>query len=84
MTEKESGELSGEHEEVEKEKTVDEEACNLQDLYKKIDEEDEEDDDKNILAFEIKPGCLETIQKKCIDLDFPLVRIWLQKWHHQP
>lgn len=56
----------------EEEKRADE-ACDLRDLYKQMDEEDEEDDDKNILAFEIKTGRLEEIQKKCIDLDFPLL-----------
>ncbi|ESO06330.1 hypothetical protein HELRODRAFT_155693 [Helobdella robusta] len=46
----------------------------LTEFYKKMDLDDE--DDENVLqvvSFEVITGCLEKLQKRCIDLDYPLL-----------
>ncbi|XP_002732918.2 general transcription and DNA repair factor IIH helicase/translocase subunit XPB-like [Saccoglossus kowalevskii] len=43
------------------------------DFYDKIDEEEEEKEDLQTVSFEVKQDLIETIQKRCIELEYPLL-----------
>ncbi|XP_078573566.1 general transcription and DNA repair factor IIH helicase/translocase subunit XPB-like [Branchiostoma floridae x Branchiostoma japonicum] len=43
------------------------------DYYEKIDREDEEAEEQQILSFEVNPDKLENLQKRCIEMEYPLL-----------
>ncbi|XP_072030042.1 general transcription and DNA repair factor IIH helicase/translocase subunit XPB-like [Amphiura filiformis] len=43
------------------------------DFYEKIDKEEEEGEDLETVSFEVKQDEIETLQKKCIELEYPLL-----------
>ncbi|XP_071942531.1 general transcription and DNA repair factor IIH helicase/translocase subunit XPB-like isoform X2 [Antedon mediterranea] len=45
----------------------------IYDFYDKIDKEDEEGEDLQTVSFEVKQQEIEKLQKRCIELDFPLL-----------
>ncbi|XP_077978060.1 general transcription and DNA repair factor IIH helicase/translocase subunit XPB-like [Glandiceps talaboti] len=43
------------------------------DFYEKIDEEEEENEDLDTVSFEVNQEHIETIQRRCIELEYPLL-----------
>ncbi|VDD92592.1 unnamed protein product [Enterobius vermicularis] len=66
--------ISKENEEPEKKANVPED---IDEFYGRFDRDDDEDEEaiKNLqlLTFEIKPETIETVQKRCIELEYPLL-----------
>ncbi|KAK0621165.1 DNA repair helicase RAD25 [Bombardia bombarda] len=49
------------------------EATNEHELYANLNEEDDEDDKEAVHAFEIPDSAVETVQKRCLDLSYPIL-----------
>lgn len=45
----------------------------ISEYLNKLDEEDENTDDKTVLSYELEQGALEILQKRCVELDYPLL-----------
>ncbi|KAK3375305.1 P-loop containing nucleoside triphosphate hydrolase protein [Podospora didyma] len=43
------------------------------DLYASLNEEDDDDDKEAVHAFEISDSAVETVQKRCLDIGFPIL-----------
>nr|CAB3243291.1 TFIIH basal transcription factor complex helicase XPB subunit-like [Phallusia mammillata] len=44
------------------------------DFYEKMDKEDEDkDEEKEVISFEVEQDMVETLQKRCIELEYPLL-----------
>ncbi|KAK3322461.1 P-loop containing nucleoside triphosphate hydrolase protein [Apodospora peruviana] len=49
------------------------EAANEAELYATLNEEDEEDDKEAVYSFEIEDVSVETVQKRCLELQYPIL-----------
>lgn len=45
----------------------------ISDYYSKIDAEDEDEEEQKVVSFEVNQEKIETIQKRCIQLEYPLL-----------
>jgi DNA excision repair protein ERCC-3 len=43
------------------------------DFYEKMDRDEDDETELQTVSFEINQDCLETLQKRCIELDYPLL-----------
>ncbi|EGS17647.1 DNA repair helicase-like protein [Thermochaetoides thermophila DSM 1495] len=48
-------------------------AANEADLFANLNEEDDDDDKENVHAFEIADSSVETVQKRCLDIGYPML-----------
>ncbi|KAL2136313.1 hypothetical protein VTI74DRAFT_4347 [Chaetomium olivicolor] len=48
-------------------------ASNEADLFATLNEEDDDDDKEAVHAFEISDNSVETVQKRCLDIGFPIL-----------
>lgn len=55
--------------------TIDEEVVpdDISNYYQRFEREDDDLDDIKVISFEVKQEEIETIQKRCIELDYPLL-----------